>query len=188
MGVVSLDELDLRIKQRGEAVSEAIYASRLLPLIRIEPHHQLLVTLLLLNSVANEALPLFLDKLVPQWAAILISVSAVLFVGEIIPAAIFTGPSKMRIAASLAPIVWFSVFIMWPLAYPIGWMLDKLIPERAALTSRAEVRALVDVQRELAAERGAVSHLLYPVRLDDVHDRPRGNIAPFHLAWEHAHS
>jgi len=155
MGVVSLDELDLRIKQRGEAVSEAIYASRLLPLIRIEPHHQLLVTLLLLNSVANEALPLFLDKLVPQWAAILISVSAVLFVGEIIPAAIFTGPSKMRIAASLAPIVWFSVFIMWPLAYPIGWMLDKLIPERAALTSRAEVRALVDVQRELAAERGA---------------------------------
>jgi CBS domain containing-hemolysin-like protein len=72
-------------------VSEVLYANRLLPLIRIEPHHQLLVTLLLLNSVANEALPLFLDKLVPQWAAILISVSAVLFVGEIIPAAIFTG-------------------------------------------------------------------------------------------------
>ena len=34
-------------------------------------------TLLLLNSVANEALPLFLDKLVPPWAAILLSVTAV---------------------------------------------------------------------------------------------------------------
>jgi hypothetical protein len=155
MGVVSLDELELRIKQRGEVLSEVMYANRLLPLVRIEPHHQLLVTLLLLNSVANEALPLFLDRLMPQWAAILISVSAVLFVGEILPAAVFTGPSKMRIAAALAPFVWVCVLLLWPLAYPIGWALDKLIPERSALTSRAEVRALVDVQREIAAERGA---------------------------------
>lgn len=155
MGVVSLDELELRIKQRGEVLSEVLHANRLLPLIRIKPHHQLLVTLLLLNSVANEALPLFLDKLVPQWAAILISVSAVLFVGEIIPAAIFTGPAKMRIAAALTPVVWTAVLLMYPLAYPIGWALDKIIPERSALTSRAEVRALVDVQREIAAERGA---------------------------------
>jgi hypothetical protein len=54
MGVVSLDELDLRIKQRSEDPSERAYASKLLPLIQMEPHHQLLVTLLLLNSIANE--------------------------------------------------------------------------------------------------------------------------------------
>lgn len=105
-----------------------------------------------------QALPLFLDKLVPQWAAIVISVTAVLFVGEIIPAAIFTGPSKMRVASMLSNVVWAAVLLMSPLAFPLGWILDRLIPSRGALTSRAEVRALVDVQRELAAERGAPQH------------------------------
>lgn len=61
------------------------------------------MSLLLLNAIANEAMPLFLDKLVPPWAAILISVTAVLFVGEIIPAAVFTGPAKMRSVYALFP-------------------------------------------------------------------------------------
>ncbi|EOD21325.1 hypothetical protein EMIHUDRAFT_469832 [Emiliania huxleyi CCMP1516] len=89
MGVVSLDELELRVKERNvnESKTERGYATRILPLIRLSPRHQLLVSLLLLNAIANEAMPLFLDKLVPPWAAILISVTAVLFVGEIIPAA-----------------------------------------------------------------------------------------------------
>ena len=51
--------------------------------------------------MANEALPLFLDALVPPWLAIVLSVTCVLFAGEIIPAAIFTGPSKLKIASSL---------------------------------------------------------------------------------------
>ena len=46
-------------------------------------------------------MPLYLDKLVPPWAAILISVTAVLFVGEIIPAAVFTVPAKMRSVCAL---------------------------------------------------------------------------------------
>ena len=154
MGVVSLDHLDLRIKERGESAEQRIYAKKLLPLIQWEPRHQLLVTLLLLNSVANEALPLFLDQLVPPWCAIIISVTAVLFVGEILPSAIFTGPAKLQIAARLSGLVWVVMALLSPLAFPLGWALDKLIPEHETLTSRAEVRALVDVQRELAAERG----------------------------------
>jgi CBS domain containing-hemolysin-like protein len=49
------------------------------------------VTLLLFNSMANEALPIFLAELVPGWVAILLSVTLVLFFGEIIPSAIFLG-------------------------------------------------------------------------------------------------
>ena len=85
MGVVSLDELDLRVKARSGSVDERGYAALLLPLIQRVPRHQLLVTLLLLNSVANEALPLFFDKLVPPWAAIVLSVTAVLFAGALMP-------------------------------------------------------------------------------------------------------
>ncbi len=46
------------------------------------------VTLLLCNAVAMEALPIFLDKLMHEWVAILVSVTAVLFAGEIFPQAI----------------------------------------------------------------------------------------------------
>lgn len=46
------------------------------------PHH-LLVTLLLTNALAMEALPIFLDRLLNPVAAILISVTAILFFGEV---------------------------------------------------------------------------------------------------------
>ena len=120
MGVVSLDEVDLRVKARCGSDAEKGYALRLLPLIEHQPHHQLLVTLLLLNALANEALPLFIDELVPGLYAILISVTVVLFVGEIIPAAIFTGPAKLKIAASLSGVVWC---VLWLLTPWLGWTL-----------------------------------------------------------------
>ena len=53
---------------RGEMVEEKQAAEKLMPLV--EQHHWLLVTLLLCNALANEALPLFLDRLVPSWLAV----------------------------------------------------------------------------------------------------------------------
>ncbi len=97
-------------------------AKRLLPVLKRK--HLLLVTLLLFNAASAEALPLFLDELVPSYVAIILSVvciliislyhitsihspthspihththtpsppqTCVLFIGEIIPAAIFSG-------------------------------------------------------------------------------------------------
>lgn len=154
MGVVSLEEVDLRVKARCGTEDEQRYAKNLLPLVEHQPRHQLLVTLLLLNSVANEALPLFLDELVPELYAILISVTVVLFMGEIIPAAIFTGPNKLAIASALSGLVWFVMAVLSPLAWPIGSALDKLIPHENASISRREVSALVEVTREMAHEHG----------------------------------
>lgn len=53
----------------------------------------MLVTLLLCNAAAVEALPLCLDELVPSVVAIILSVTGVLAFGEIIPQALCTGPS-----------------------------------------------------------------------------------------------
>jgi len=90
MGLMSLDPLMLTIKMRAAATQkEREQATALLPVV--QQHHLLLVTLLLLNAMANEALPLFLDNLVPSYLAIIFSVTLVLFFGEIIPSAIFTG-------------------------------------------------------------------------------------------------
>ena len=64
MGLLSLDPLELHIKEKASSSKDEKEQSRLiLPILK--DHHRLLVTLLLLNSIANEALPLFLDALVP---------------------------------------------------------------------------------------------------------------------------
>ena len=46
--------------------------------------HLLLCTLLIGNSLAMEALPIFLDTLVPSYVAILISVTLILAFGEVL--------------------------------------------------------------------------------------------------------
>lgn len=76
----SIDPLELEIKQRVGTAEECRQASVVLPLI--QRHHLLLVTLLLYNSAANETLPLFLDRLVPSYVAVLLSVTMVLLFGE----------------------------------------------------------------------------------------------------------
>ena len=77
MGMLSLDPLMLLVKIRApRSPEEKEQAESLLPIVK--KHHLLLVTLLLLNSMANEALPLFLDRLVPPYLAVLLSVTFVL--------------------------------------------------------------------------------------------------------------
>lgn len=82
VGLASIDRLSLEIesKQDEEVCKSAKKIFKVL-----DEFHWMLVTLLLCNAFAMEALPLSLDKLMPPWAAILCSVTGVLFFGEIIP-------------------------------------------------------------------------------------------------------
>lgn len=83
---MSLDLLDLRILQNAGDSTEKSYAKKIIPVV--EKHHLLLVTLLLANAVAMEALPIFLDRLVSPAFAILISVTLILLFGEYVIVAI----------------------------------------------------------------------------------------------------
>ena len=82
-----------------------------------------MVTLLLGNACANEALPIFLDKLVPSEVAILVSVTCVLIFGEILPSALMLGPRQLMLAAALAPAVRGLMIITSPLSVPIARLL-----------------------------------------------------------------
>lgn len=73
------------LRVSGNAKQQAA-AGRLLPLV-VKPHW-LLCTLLLCNAACMEALPLFLDRLLNPVGAILLSVTAILLFGEIIPQAL----------------------------------------------------------------------------------------------------
>ena len=78
-GLLALNPLELSIKIRSGTSAEKEQASRVLPII--SNHHLILVTLMLANATANEALPLFLDQLVPAYIVILLSVTLVLVFG-----------------------------------------------------------------------------------------------------------
>eukprot|EP00927_Polykrikos_kofoidii_P053595 TRINITY_DN4819_c0_g1_i3.p1 TRINITY_DN4819_c0_g1~~TRINITY_DN4819_c0_g1_i3.p1 ORF type:complete len:507 (-),score=94.26 TRINITY_DN4819_c0_g1_i3:160-1680(-) len=145
------------------------YAKRLLPFISRHyfdsgkngpPHwldptnqHYLLVTLLFMNAAANEALPLFFNKLMPEWLAVLISISVVLLFGEIAPSAVFLGPNQLFLASKLTPLVRLVEIILWPLVWPVSLTLDKLLGhgEKAAY-SKAQIKGLVRALRKQGSE------------------------------------
>ncbi len=110
---------------------------------------------MLWNASATEALPIFLNKLVPEYLAIIISVTMVLFVGEIIPASILTGPNQLPIAARLLPLVYFVLVLFAPIAWPISKLLDYLIGHESGMTmyNRSEIHTMMALQHEEGVKR-----------------------------------
>jgi metal transporter CNNM len=125
IGLLSLDSLKLRIKQSVGSPEEKRAANIILPIL--ENHHWLLCTLLLFNAGANEALPIFLDELVPSWCAVIISVTLVLICGEVIPTAVFSGPHQLSIAAHFTPFVYVLRGLLSPIAFPMAKVLDFVL-------------------------------------------------------------
>jgi ankyrin repeat/SOCS box protein 13/metal transporter CNNM len=162
VGLFSLDPLKLKLLQANRAATERDKqrAARLLPIIN--QHHVLLVTLLVTNSAAMESLPIFLDRLVPTGVAIVISVTAVLIFGEIIPQAIFTR-DPLRIGAVFAPALNVLMKLLLPLTWPLGKLLDLVLGADGGshyLYNRSELKALIEVHAEdggaLTAEELAI--------------------------------
>eukprot|EP01113_Clastostelium_recurvatum_P035190 TRINITY_DN486_c0_g1_i2.p1 TRINITY_DN486_c0_g1~~TRINITY_DN486_c0_g1_i2.p1 ORF type:complete len:554 (+),score=134.04 TRINITY_DN486_c0_g1_i2:68-1729(+) len=146
MGLMSMDKLNLKIMLGGQDEKNKRYAAKILPLI--ERHHLLLVTLLLTNAFAAEALPIFLDRLVHPIVAIAISVTMILMFGEIIPQAICTRYG-LQIGASLSWVVWFLIALLFPLGWPISKLLDAILgKEHGTFFRRAELKELVHIHAE----------------------------------------
>ena len=128
-------------------------ARKILPLVKRK--HWLLVTLLIANAASMEALPIFLDRIVGPLAAVLISVTAVLIFGEILPQAACSRYG-LAIGAFLSPLVWTLMFALSPLGYPLAKMLDWMLGEdHGTLYRRAELRELVGMHAGVVALESA---------------------------------
>ena len=109
----------------------------------VQKHHWLLVTLLLCNAAAMEALPLFLDRLVSPYVAIMLSVTAVLLFGEVIPQAVCSRYG-LAIGSFLSPMVKFLIYATSPISYPLAKALDVILgTEHDTFFRRAQIKALV---------------------------------------------
>ncbi|KAJ1427224.1 CNNM, transmembrane domain [Sesbania bispinosa] len=155
LGLMSLSLVDLEILERSGSPSEKKQAAVILPVVKKQ--HQLLVTLLLCNAVAMEALPIYLDKLVNQFVAIILSVTFVLFFGEVIPQAICSRYG-LAVGANFVWLVRILMVICYPVSYPIGKVLDYVLGHNEALFRRAQLKALVNIHSQEAGKGGELTH------------------------------
>jgi len=175
LGLLTLDILQLRIILRSSNdEDEKMYARTIMPIV--EQRHLLLVTLLLMNTVFYETLPIFLDALLPSWAAILLSTTLIMFFGEILPSGIFMGPQQLYLGYKLSPLVNVFLWIMYPVAKPLALCLDYLVKGEGDTVdgtdegySRGELSALVRIQFEdskLHRSHGTKTNPIDDQRLD----------------------
>ncbi|XP_058208534.1 DUF21 domain-containing protein At4g14240-like isoform X1 [Rhododendron vialii] len=155
LGLMSLGLVELEILQRSGTATEKKQAAAILPVV--QKQHQLLVTLLLCNACAMEALPIYLDKLFNQYVAIVLSVTFVLAFGEVIPQAICTRYG-LAVGANFVWLVRILMIICYPIAYPIGKILDCVLGHNDALFRRAQLKALVSIHSQEAGKGGELTH------------------------------
>jgi metal transporter CNNM len=82
-----------------------------------------------------------------------LSTTLVLLFGEILPAAVFTGPNQLLLAYHMEPLVRFLLWIMYPVAFPCSRLLDYIVfPNGENMEeeeyNRGELSALVKIQYE----------------------------------------
>ncbi|XP_070569081.1 uncharacterized protein [Ptychodera flava] len=97
-------------------------------------------------------MPLFLDRISDPITAICVSVTAVLIFGEVLPQALCTR-FGLAIGATLSPLVYFLMAILFIIAWPLAKVLDCLLgKDHGTFFRRAELGALVDLHTEKTEE------------------------------------
>ena len=117
------------------------------------------MTLLFCNACALEALPIFLSKVVPSAYAIIISVIAVLVVGEVIPQAICIGPNQLLIAEKAEPMVNCLMRATAPVSWPIAKLLDIILGEhKHTRYNHNQLQAIVDMHTNTKLNQEDIKH------------------------------
>lgn len=85
-----------------------------------------LATILWANVSFNVLLTLLADSVMLGIGSFLFSTVVITFLGEIFPQAYFTR-NALKMGASLAPVLKLYKIIFWPVAKPVGILLDKFV-------------------------------------------------------------
>ena len=122
LGYFSLDLAGLERKvNMGDIHAEKVYPIR-------KRGNLLLCTLLLGNVAVNSAMAVFLSSIATGLVAGLVSTGLIVVFGEIIPQASFSRHALL-VGAKMAWFVRLIILILYPLTYPISWILDKILCE-----------------------------------------------------------
>lgn len=137
LGLMSLNVFELKRKlELGDKFALAIYPLR-------KRGNELLTALLLGNVAVNSILAIFLGSITSGVIAGIIATSLIFLFGEILPQAVISRHA-MKFGSLTAPLVRVLLLITYPIAKPIGLILDKILgDELPTIFSKSELAMLV---------------------------------------------
>lgn len=117
LGLMSLSAFELKRKMElGDERARIVFPIR-------RKGSQLLVSLLIGNVLVNAALTVMLNSFLVGVIAVVLSTILITLFGEIIPQAVLN-KHGLSIGARLAPLIKIILAVMYPIAYPLGRLLD----------------------------------------------------------------
>ncbi len=137
LGFFSLNLTSLERKMKlGNAQAKKVYPIR-------KNGNLLLCTLLLGNVAVNSAMAIFLGNIATGLIAGLISTSLIVVFGEIIPQAFFSR-NALKFGASSVWLVRIFIFILYPIAFPMAWILNRVLGEElATIWNKKEIEEII---------------------------------------------
>ncbi|MFT5766059.1 MAG: metal transporter CNNM [Saprospiraceae bacterium] len=137
LGFFSLNLTSLERKMKlGDKRAKKVYPIR-------KNGNLLLCTLLLGNVAVNSAMAIFLGNIATGLVAGLVSTSLIVVFGEIIPQAIFSR-FALTLGANSVWLVRTFIFLLYPVAYPLSWALNKgLGEELGTIWSKKEIEEII---------------------------------------------
>ncbi|CAL8100822.1 unnamed protein product [Orchesella dallaii] len=149
LGLLSLDKTDLKVIINTGSQRERSQASKIVP---VRNHgNYLLCCLVFSNVLVNTTLALVTDELTPSngsWESIIYTTFGIVIFGEIIPQAVCSRYG-LAVGAETILITKFFMFVTFPLAYPIGKLLDSILGEEiGAVYTRDRLKELLKVTRD----------------------------------------
>jgi metal transporter CNNM len=171
LAVFSLSRLRLEVAAKaGDANAKCILALR-------RDANFTLATILWGNVAINVLLTLLAESVLAGVAAFLFSTVVITFVGEIFPQAYFSRHA-LRIVATLLPLLRLYQILLWPVAKPVGKMLDIWVgPEAIPWFREEELREVLRHHaHEVVTEVGHVeaTGAINFLALDDLAVREEG--------------
>jgi len=143
LGLMSLNVQELKRKMSlGDKDAAKVYPIR-------EKGNLLLCTLLVGNVGINSALAIFLGSIASGFVAGLTATALIVIFGEIVPQAIFSR-FALKIGARLAWLVRIFTFVLYPICWPISWVLDKTLgDELPTVYSKRELMKIIEEHEDL---------------------------------------
>lgn len=176
LGLMGQDEVYLKVIASLGERTERKHAQQVLSLIG-RGKHWVLVTLLLLNVITNETLPIVLDKILGGgWPAVVASTVLVVVFGEVIPQSISVRYG-LQVGAMFAPFVLGLMYVMYPVAYPVAMLLDRLLGEdHGTVYKKSGLKTLVTLHRTMGVERLNQDEVTIILAVLDLKEKPVGAI------------
>ena len=144
LGLLSLDKTALEIIMEGEDPVNARYARRIYPIRK--NGNLLLCTLVLGNVGVNSLLSILMADKAGGLVGFLLSTALIVVFGEILPQAACS-MHALRIGSFTAPVVRIMIIVLFPIAFPLGYAMDRLLGEEVVKTySSGEMLKLLEIQ------------------------------------------